>query len=105
MEVYLFLNVINIGYISIMFSIGTMANEINGVIAPNEGALYRIGDTFKPVKEISPVSISNGLAWNMEDSIFYYIDSPTRQVAAYDYDPIDGTICKKLDNLIIKITL
>lgn len=89
-----------------------MANEINGVIAPNKGALYHIGDTLKSVKEISPVSISNGLAWNMQDNIFYYIDSPTRQIAAYDYDPIDGKICKKLDNLttvqinnLIKITL
>lgn len=77
-----------------------MANEINGVIAPDKGALYRINDTLKPTTQISPVSISNGLAWNIQDDTFYYIDSPTREIAAYDYDPIQGTICKKFDNLI-----
>jgi len=73
-----------------------MGNEVNGQVAPNQGTLYRIGNDFKPEKEISPVSISNGLAWNMEDNTFYYIDSPTRQIAAYDYDPNSGKICKVL---------
>jgi len=72
-----------------------MANEVNGtLIAPNLGSLYRVDEDFESKKEISSVSISNGLAWNIEDNTFYYIDSPTRQVAAYDYDPINGTICK-----------
>ncbi|XP_011685835.1 PREDICTED: regucalcin-like isoform X1 [Wasmannia auropunctata] len=77
------------------FWLGTMGNEVNGVIAPNLGTLYRVDDKLKPMKEISPVSISNGLAWNIEDNTFYYIDSPTRQVAAYDYDPNSGTISNK----------
>ncbi|CAL1679218.1 unnamed protein product [Lasius platythorax] len=77
------------------FWIGTMANEVNGEIASDKGSLYRIDDTLKPVKEVTPVSISNGLAWNIEDNTFYYIDSPTRQIAAYDYDPNNGTISNK----------
>lgn len=85
---------------SITFSIGTMANEVNGKVASGQGSLYRIDDTLKPVKEVTPVSISNGLAWNIEDNTFYYIDSPTRQIAAYDYDPINGTICKRLYNIL-----
>jgi len=78
----------------LIFFTGTMANEVNGMIAPNQGALYRVDEDLKPKKKISPVSISNGLAWNIEDTIFYYIDSPTRQVAAYDYNPNNGKICK-----------
>jgi len=77
------------------FWIGTMGNEVNGQVAPNQGTLYRVDDNLQPEKEISPVSISNGLAWNIEDNVFYYIDSPTRQVAAYDYDPNNGTISNK----------
>lgn len=73
-----------------------MANEINGQIAPNQGTLYCVDDSLEPEKEISPVSVSNGLAWNIEDDTFYYIDSPTRTVAAYDYDPNSGGICKIL---------
>jgi len=70
-----------------------MGNEVNGKVVPNQGSLYRIDDELKPIIEISPVSISNGLAWNIEDNTFYYVDSLTRYIAAYDYDPNNGTIC------------
>ena len=81
-----------------------MGNEVNGKIAPNLGTLYHVDDALEPKKEISPVSISNGLAWNIVDNTFYYIDSPTYQVAAYDYSPNNGTICKIL-NFLFKIML
>lgn len=78
-----------------------MANEVNQKFAPNQGSLYSIDDELKPTKEISPVSVSNGLGWNIEDDTFYYIDSATRQVAAYDYDPNSGTICKKFFTIFV----
>lgn len=71
-----------------------MANEIDGQIASNQGTLYCVDNKLTPKKKISPVSISNGLAWNIEDNIFYYIDSPTRVVVAYNYDPNTGNISK-----------
>lgn len=76
-----------------MFPTGTMGPEINGNVPPDQGKFYRIGKDLVPRIEISPVSISNGLAWNKEDDTFYYIDTPTRQIAAYDYNPLSGTIC------------
>lgn len=81
-----------------MFHAGTMANEVKGQIAANKGTLYRVDDKLEPKIEVTPVSISNGLAWNKEDDTFYYIDSPTRTVVAYDYNPNTGTICKRLSN-------
>lgn len=84
----------------ILFDVGTMGNEVNGQIPPNEGTLYAIDDKLKPETKITPVSISNGLAWNKENNIFYYIDSPTRQIVAYDYESHTGTICKKLYYMI-----
>ncbi|XP_011881379.1 PREDICTED: regucalcin-like isoform X2 [Vollenhovia emeryi] len=77
------------------FWLGTMGIEVNGVAPPDLGSLYRVDDNLKPEKEISPVTISNGLAWNSKDDTFYYIDSPTRQVAAYDYDPNLGKISNR----------
>lgn len=78
------------------FAIGTMGQDDKMEIIPDIGSLYSIDDHFKPKKEISPVTISNGLAWNIEDNTFYYIDSPTRKIAAYDYNPHSGKICKRL---------
>ncbi|KAK2589271.1 hypothetical protein KPH14_007826 [Odynerus spinipes] len=74
---------------------GTMGPETNGNAVPDQGTLYFIGSDFVPKVKISPVTISNGLAWNKEDNTFYYIDSPTRQVVAYDYDRLSENISNK----------
>ncbi|XP_011068251.1 PREDICTED: regucalcin-like isoform X1 [Acromyrmex echinatior] len=63
-------------------------------VIPKQGSLYRINDDLKPEKKISPVTISNGLAWNRQHSLMYYIDTLT-QVVAYDYNPNNGTISNK----------
>ncbi|XP_072762623.1 regucalcin-like isoform X2 [Anoplolepis gracilipes] len=75
--------------------LGTMANEVNGQVAHKMGSLYCINDTFQSEKIVTPVSVSNGLAWNIEDNTFYYIDSFTYQVEAYDYNPNNGSISNK----------
>lgn len=81
--------------INISHTIGTMGEDDNGDNIPNIASFYSIDNDLVPTKKISSVSISNGLAWNIEDNIFYYIDSPTRQIAAYDYNPHTGEISKK----------
>lgn len=37
-------------------------------------------------KIISHTTISNGMAWNKDQNIFYFIDTPTFNIVAYDYD-------------------
>jgi sugar lactone lactonase YvrE len=41
---------------------------------------------------VTGVSISNGLAWSADHRILYYIDTPTQEVAAFDYDADTGEI-------------
>ena len=41
---------------------------------------------------LSGVTISNGLAWSVDHKTFYYIDTPTREVKAFDYDLATGQI-------------
>ena len=42
--------------------------------------------------KIPEVTNSNGLCWNAAADTVYYIDTPTRQVRAYDFDNVSGTI-------------
>ena len=44
---------------------------------------------------IGDVSISNGMAWSSDHQTFYYIDSPTKQVVAYDYENRSGHISNR----------
>lgn len=74
---------------------GTMALEEGSILKPNEGSFYSIGSDLVPRKHISPVSISNGLAWSKDDDTFYYIDSLTYQVVAYDFTASTGSISNK----------
>ncbi|HUR10671.1 MAG TPA: SMP-30/gluconolactonase/LRE family protein [Flavitalea sp.] len=57
------------------------------------GSLYMLDDG-KVSTKISGVSISNGLAWSTKN-VFYYIDTPTRGVDAWNYDPETGNISGK----------
>ncbi|ENN83259.1 hypothetical protein YQE_00382, partial [Dendroctonus ponderosae] len=79
--------------------IGTMGYEniTAGTVVPNAGIFYKITkDTLEdPTVEIAPVNVSNGLAWNAANDKFYYVDSPTRLIASYDYNDTLGTISNR----------
>ncbi len=55
------------------------------------GALYSF-DGAKVTRLLDGVRISNGLAWSPDYKTFYYIDTPTRAVRAFDYDLSSGEI-------------
>jgi sugar lactone lactonase YvrE len=57
---------------------------------PN-GKLYSF-DGKQTTTLLEKVTISNGLAWSPDHKIFYYIDTPTREVKAFDYDLATGQI-------------
>lgn len=75
-----------------------------GTMAMNEqqkaGNLYSFNGKDANVL-IPNVTISNGMAWSPDHKTFYYIDTPTRQVQAFDYDLKTG----KIANPRIAITI
>jgi sugar lactone lactonase YvrE len=56
------------------------------------GSLYTLDLLGNCRRLLSGLRISNGLAWSPDFRSFYYIDTPTRQVQAFDYDLESGEI-------------
>jgi len=43
----------------------------------------------------SNVSISNGIAWSLDERVMYYIDTPTKQVVQFAFDRVTGQLSDK----------
>lgn len=56
------------------------------------GSLYVLEKDLTVNTRISGVTCSNGIAWSINHQTLYYIDSPTRNVVAYDYNMASGEI-------------
>lgn len=73
------------------FWVGSMSlNDI-----PAAGSLYCITEDFVLIEKVQGVSISNGIVWGVSGDVMYYIDTPTRQVVRYSFDPSNGEISEK----------
>ena len=59
------------------------------------GSLYSWNSIEGLVNREQGVTVSNGMGWSTDDSLFYYIDSPTREVSVYDFDLSTGSINNK----------
>ena len=55
------------------------------------GSLYSF-DGKSVTKLLGNITISNGMTWSSDHKTFYYIDTPTREVRAFDYDLETGAI-------------
>jgi sugar lactone lactonase YvrE len=78
--------------------VGTMHNELKG----GAGNLYMLQEDSLLIKEPG-VTISNGIVWDTEKELMYYIDTPTQKVMAYDYDSATGEITNK--RVVVEIPL
>lgn len=70
------------------FWVGTM--DLDG--EKDCGSLYRFDVDGKIAKVVSPVSISNGIAWSPDEKFMYFIDTPTNKVSIYHYEESTGNI-------------
>jgi sugar lactone lactonase YvrE len=61
----------------------------------NCGHLYCLDTDLSVRRRVDDVSISNGLAWSADEKTMYFVDSPTRQCVAFDYDKATGSITNR----------
>jgi sugar lactone lactonase YvrE len=61
----------------------------------NSAALYRLDSDISVHKVLPEISISNGMAWSHDGGTFYYIDTPTRTIQAFDYEPATAAITRR----------
>ncbi|XP_014364243.2 regucalcin [Papilio machaon] len=89
-------NMINDGKADVegRFWVGTKGPQIGDEVTPDHGTLYSVQqDTRAHVRAaLRPVSVSNGIAFALNNSLVYYIDSSTQKIEAFDFDSQKGEI-------------
>ncbi len=73
------------------FWAGTMALDER----PGAGALYRLDPDLTVHTMLTGVTISNGIDWSLDGRRMYYVDSPTRRIDVFDFDPETGAIANR----------
>ncbi len=68
------------------------AGTISLVKKSGDAKLYCLDHAGKLEIKLDHVTNSNGICWNASADRMYYIDTPTRTVQRYDYDPASGCI-------------
>ncbi|XP_060119623.1 regucalcin-like [Heteronotia binoei] len=75
---------------------GTMGNEIRpAVLERKQGSLFTLFPDHSVVKNFDCVDISNGLDWSLDHRTFFYIDSLSYSVDAFDYDLQTGQLSNR----------
>ncbi|XP_053615607.1 regucalcin-like isoform X2 [Plodia interpunctella] len=79
------------------FWAGTKGPQLDDYVYPDKATLYSFeqASMSQPRVQLRPVSISNGLTWALNDSILYYIDSHTKKIVSFEYDPQKGEISRQ----------
>lgn len=60
-----------------------------------KGWLFRLDPDGSCHPMLSPVGVSNGLAWSLDGKTMYYTDTAERATDAFDYDMDQGTISNR----------
>ncbi len=73
------------------FLAGSMDTMEDG---PN-GSLYRLDTDLSVTKLEGDIVVSNGPCWSPDGRTFYFSDTWSNAISAYDYDPESGSIANK----------
>lgn len=73
------------------FWAGAMAMDA----APGAGTLYCLLPDGTPLPRLAGLTIPNGIDWSPDGRTMYYVDSPTRRLEAFEFDPDDGAIANR----------
>jgi sugar lactone lactonase YvrE len=73
------------------FWAGTMRLDGQGA----EASLHRLDPSGEVTRVLDGVGISNGIAWSSDDTLMYYVDTPTHGVDVFDYDVEAGSVANR----------
>lgn len=59
------------------------------------GSLYCMERNHSVAKKFGPVTVSNGLVWTRDARTLFYIDSPRKNILAFDFDSATGSISQE----------
>lgn len=74
--------------------VGTM-NDPKVQEPTDEGVLFRLDPDLTLHRMIENVTIPNGIGWNADDRTMFFIDSPTKEIVAFDFDTATGAISNR----------
>jgi sugar lactone lactonase YvrE len=74
------------------FWVGTMSDDGSVVGA---GSLYRLDEDGQLTRVLDQLTIPNGMGWSLDHRTMYFIDSPTREIWAFDFNPADSSITNR----------
>ncbi|KAK5578022.1 hypothetical protein RB653_002972 [Dictyostelium firmibasis] len=74
------------------FWVSTMSLEDDN---PPKASLFKINRDFHSEKIFDGVRIGNGLVWSIDQTKFYYIDTPTLNIDEMDYNAASGTVSNR----------
>jgi sugar lactone lactonase YvrE len=66
------------------------AGSISLAKITGDAKLYRLDPDLSVHEAFAPVTNSNGIAWSLDVKLAYYIDTPRKEVLAFDYE--DGNL-------------
>ncbi len=64
-------------------------------LEPGCGSLYRLDPDGTVTRMVENVSISNGIAWSPDDTIMYYVDTPSGGIDMFGFDVESGEIANR----------
>jgi sugar lactone lactonase YvrE len=59
------------------------------------GSLYRLDVDGQATPLVEGLTISNGMDWSLDGRTMYYVDTPTRRIDAFSFDPDAGLISER----------
>jgi sugar lactone lactonase YvrE len=78
------------------------AGTLTSNFRPGGGALYRIDPDGAVKTVLQGVTLANGLDWSPDGTTFYFVDSFTRSVEAFDFDVDRGEISNRRTLVTLK---
>jgi sugar lactone lactonase YvrE len=74
---------------------GTVGINERGLAAEGAGALYCLETDRRVRRALDGVSLSNGMDWSPDGGTFYYVDSLSGGIDAFEFDLSSGTLANR----------